>query len=117
MRNAAGFDPKSIGAGIVLSFSRSDGDAACGTQSVPALSSSGHPCPQTLRWVAFPCILPLTTSQGRIPALRGLALSWAHSSFPFSLFLLFFQYKGIFESYLTDSIKLTPNDKPKQSCC
>ncbi|XP_056367132.1 ras-related protein Rab-7b isoform X2 [Oenanthe melanoleuca] len=29
-------------------------------------------------------------------------------------------YKGIFESYLTDSIKLTPNDKPKQpkqSCC
>uniref|UniRef100_A0A8C4TT75 Ras-related protein Rab-7b n=1 Tax=Falco tinnunculus TaxID=100819 RepID=A0A8C4TT75_FALTI len=26
-------------------------------------------------------------------------------------------YKGIFESYLTDSIKLTPNDKPKKSCC
>uniref|UniRef100_A0A663FAX6 RAB7B, member RAS onco family n=1 Tax=Aquila chrysaetos chrysaetos TaxID=223781 RepID=A0A663FAX6_AQUCH len=23
----------------------------------------------------------------------------------------------IFESYLTDSIKLTPNDKPKKSCC
>ncbi|XP_031989282.1 ras-related protein Rab-7b isoform X1 [Corvus moneduloides] len=27
------------------------------------------------------------------------------------------RYKGIFESYLTDSIKLTPNDKPKKSCC
>uniref|UniRef100_A0A8B9D9S4 RAB7B, member RAS oncogene family n=1 Tax=Anser cygnoides TaxID=8845 RepID=A0A8B9D9S4_ANSCY len=26
-------------------------------------------------------------------------------------------YKGIFESYLTDSIKLTPDDKPKASCC
>ncbi|XP_054659844.1 ras-related protein Rab-7b [Grus americana] len=26
-------------------------------------------------------------------------------------------HKGIFESYLTDSIKLTPNDKPKKSCC
>ncbi|XP_061869625.1 ras-related protein Rab-7b isoform X2 [Colius striatus] len=26
-------------------------------------------------------------------------------------------YKGIFESYLTDSIKLTPSDKPKKSCC
>ncbi|XP_074384296.1 ras-related protein Rab-7b isoform X2 [Zonotrichia albicollis] len=26
-------------------------------------------------------------------------------------------YKGILESYLTDSIKLTPNDKPKQRCC
>uniref|UniRef100_A0A8B9T361 RAB7B, member RAS onco family n=1 Tax=Anas platyrhynchos TaxID=8839 RepID=A0A8B9T361_ANAPL len=26
-------------------------------------------------------------------------------------------YKGIFESYLTDSIKLTPDDKPKARCC
>ncbi|NXC41357.1 RAB7B protein, partial [Penelope pileata] len=26
-------------------------------------------------------------------------------------------YKGIFESYLTDSIKLTPEDKPKKRCC
>lgn len=36
---------------------------------------------------------------------------------PLLRFCFFFQYKGIFESYLTDSIKLTPNDKPKQSCC
>ncbi|NWU29544.1 RAB7B protein, partial [Dyaphorophyia castanea] len=27
------------------------------------------------------------------------------------------RYKGILESYLTDSIKLTPYDKPKKSCC
>lgn len=26
-------------------------------------------------------------------------------------------YKGIYESYLTDSIKLTPEDKPTKRCC
>nr|XP_060628871.1 ras-related protein Rab-7b [Anolis sagrei ordinatus] len=27
------------------------------------------------------------------------------------------RYKGIIENYLTDSIKLTPNDEPKKKCC
>ncbi|XP_071624589.1 ras-related protein Rab-7b isoform X3 [Heliangelus exortis] len=29
----------------------------------------------------------------------------------------YFEHTGIFESYLTDSIKLTPQDKPKKKCC
>lgn len=49
-----------------------------------------------------------------LPVLR---LRQLRSSFPFSVSFFSFQYKGIYESYLTDSIKLTPEDKPTKRCC
>lgn len=51
------------------------------------------------------------------PPVLGVTLSQLHSSLLSSLFFFLSQYKGIFESYLTDSIKLTPDDKPKARCC
>lgn len=102
----------------------------CSSVQRAALSSSGHPrgpaCPHAKQvggpapWlgrVAFPWILSLNTYQDGTHAPRSFCPLRLLTSLTLFPPLFFFQHKGYLESYLTNSIKLTPNDKPKKSCC